>query len=178
MTTLLAWIGLIVALGAGFYAWKLSHELDTARTRLDRYNKALFDVNDEVRNLRAQLAERTGMLQVEIMRRTGTPAFTPEMTVHEAHLLHPQAAEVLAGFHLGGCSSCAVEDEDTLAMVCSQSGVPVEQVVASLNVLLGDAVYRPGANGNGSNGGNGYAGNGNKPYVPAPVKLPNVEFEI
>lgn len=175
MATVIAWIGLIGAVAALAYAWKLSHELETARRRLDRYNKALFDVNDEVRELREKLAESTARLGVEVMHRTGTPAFTPDMTVRQTQMLHPQAGEVLAAFHLGGCSSCAVEPDDTLAAVCAQSGVEAAQVLVNLNALLG-TVQVNGVNGDGVNGDgvNGHA----QPFTPSPVKLPNVEFEF
>lgn len=187
MTTLVAWLALLLALGAAGFAWKLNQELETVRRRLDRYNKALFDANDEIRALRTALHENTAALRVEIMHRTNTPAFTPQMTVREAQLLHPQAAEVLAGFHMGGCSSCAVEDGDTLATVCAQSGIPAQQVIDTLNLLLGEHApgratgHHPHGAANGSNNGNG-TDNGHTPprgpFVPQPVKLPNVEFDI
>ncbi|MEX1019962.1 MAG: hypothetical protein WDZ49_09905 [Litorilinea sp.] len=187
MSTVIAWLGFLLAIGAAGFAWKLNQELETTRRRLDRYNKALFDVNDEVRQLRATLAESNAALRVELMHRTGTPAFTSEMTVREVQLMHPQAGEVLGAFHLGGCSSCAVEPDDTLATVCAQSGVPTAQVLNNLNLLLGDFAGQAmpangtAANGTGSNGaGNTHAAKSaqHQPFIPQPVKLPNVEFDI
>jgi hypothetical protein len=71
------------------------------------------------------------------------------MSVREVIALHPQAQEVLAGFHLGGCSSCAVDPDASLADVCRQSGVDVGLVLANLNNLDGER----------------------------PVRLPNITFE-
>jgi heterodisulfide reductase subunit B len=157
MTGVIAWVALLVGLALAAYVWKLQQELNTASRRLDRYNRALFDANDEVRRLREELNEATASLRVEILQRTGSISFRPEMTVRETEFLHPQAQQVLAAFHLGGCSSCAVEPDDTLTKVCSESGVDVNLVVANLNRLVGDL------QGNGA--------------VPQPVKLPNVELE-
>ena len=42
MATVLSIVALVVALLAMAYAWKLNRELDTARGRLDRYNRALL----------------------------------------------------------------------------------------------------------------------------------------
>lgn len=161
MTTLVAWIALVVALLAVGYAWKLSLELATATRRLDRYNRALFDANDELRRLREQMEEETARLRVELRRRDGA-AYTPEMTVREALLLHPQAEEVLAGFHLGGCSHCAVEPNDTLAQVCAQHDIPVERLVSQLNMLLSASAASGAANGS----------------ELQRVKLPNVALEF
>jgi hypothetical protein len=179
MATWIAGIALLAGLAALAYAWKLSQELETARGRLDRYNRALFDVNDELRALREQTAENHATLWAELLHRTGTPAFDPNMTVRQAQKLHPQAGEVLAGFHLGGCSSCAVEPDETLATVCAQSGAPVEQVIGNLNLLLG-----PAGNGMQNTGEtgvavpNGAAAHRSPPYTPTPVKLPNMEVDF
>jgi hypothetical protein len=102
----------------------------------------------------------TARLRVEMMQRTGAARFTPEMTVREALLLHPQAQQILAGFHLGGCSSCAVEPDETLAALCASRGINETELLANLNQLLG---ARGEQNGVGS-------------YRM--VKVPNVQLEI
>lgn len=157
------WVGvvaLVVGLAAIGYAWKLSGELATAERRLDRYNKALFDANDEIRRLREEMSEGMARLHVEVMAGAHAAAFRPETTVREAQLLHGQAVEVLAGFHLGGCSHCAVEPDETLAQVCAAHGVDEELLLVNLNALLAN-------------------GNGEMPHGEAAsrVKLPNVAVE-
>ncbi len=162
MTTALSLAGLALAAVALIYAWKLSHELATANRRLDRYNRALFDADEQIRRLREDLAASSARLHVELMQRTGGLEFAPHMTVREAQQIHPQVQQVLAGFHLGGCSSCAVEPDDTLAEICSDHGVDPAVLLATLNGLLA------GVNGNGANGA----------AVPQWVKIPNVTLEI
>jgi hybrid cluster-associated redox disulfide protein len=162
MITIVAWIALVVALLAIAYAWKLSHEVATVTRRLDRYNKALFDANDELRRLREQMVEETTRLRVDLRRQSsaqsGGSVFTPEMTVRETLMLHPQAEQVLTGFHLGGCSHCAVEPDETLAQACAQHGVDVQALMGNLNML----VQTPAAAGAG----------------PQLIKLPNVALEL
>lgn len=158
MGTIISWLALLMSLAAVAYAWKLQQELQTATRRLDRYNRALFTANDELRQLREALHETKAQLRVEIMQgHQGTPAFTPTMTVREAQLLHGQAAQILAGFHLGGCQSCAVEPDATLAQICRDQGRDLPQLLATLNGLWQDRPDQPGD-------------------VVQPLKLPNVEL--
>lgn len=154
---MVSWVALVVGLAAIGYAWKLSSELATAQRRLDRYNKALFEANDEIRRLREEMAEGLARLRVEMMTGSGELRFRPDMTVREAQMLHGQAEEVLAGFHLGGCSHCAVEPGDTLAQVCAMHGVDEQALLANLNALLEN-------------------GNGQELNVMR-VKAPNVEVD-
>ena len=159
MGTGISWLALMIGGIALAYAWKLQQELNTATRRLDRYNRALFDANDEMRQLREELVATGAKLRVELQQRTGTIAFQPEMTVREAQLLHPQAQQILAGFHLGGCSSCAVEPDETLATVAANSGLELDVLLKNLNLL----VERGHAQRNGA---------------PQPVKIPNVELSL
>jgi hypothetical protein len=60
-----------------------------------------------------------------------------------------------------------VEPDEKLGNACAQSGVPVDEVVGTLNVLLGNhAQHAPGSNGH------------SRPFVPQTVKLPNVEVDF
>jgi hypothetical protein len=159
MGTVISWLALIIGGIALAYAWKLQQELNTATRRLDRYNRALFDANDEMRRLREELVATGAKLRVELQQRTGTIAFQPEMTVREAQLLHPQAQQILAGFHLGGCSSCAVEPDETLATVAANSGLELDVLLKNLNLLV-------------------ERGYGQRNGAIQPVKIPNVELSL
>lgn len=66
------------------------------------------------------------------------PEFKAEMTVGEAMATHPDAALVFSSYHLGGCSHCAINELETIEQVCMGYGVPVEQLLESLNNLLDD----------------------------------------
>jgi len=62
--------------------------------------------------------------------------FRPDMTVGEAMQVHPEVALVFSSYHLGGCSHCAINEMETIEQVCMGYGVPVEQLLDSLNNLL------------------------------------------
>lgn len=161
MSTVIAWIAVIGALVALGWAWRLSHALATATRRLDRYNRALFEAKDEIRQLQEQMQEEMAQLRVALRRRPGedSSVFVPEMTVREVLMMHPQTEQVLASFHLGGCDHCAVEPDDTLAEACAQHGVEQETLLANLNQLVRGGGPTDGA-------------------ALQPVKLPNVALEL
>ncbi len=68
---------------------------------------------------------------------TETRRFTKDMTVGDALALHPEAGMVFASYHLGGCSHCAVGEDEVLSDVCMSYGIPVEDFLADLNSLNG-----------------------------------------
>jgi hybrid cluster-associated redox disulfide protein len=154
----IATVGIVLALLALAYAWRLQQELHVATRRLDRYNRALFDAQNELRRLREETTTALATLRVAIKRATGGARFEPQMTIREAQLLHPQTQQVLAGFHLGGCSSCAVAPEDTLVGACTEHGIDVNAVLHNLNLLLSEE------EGGGAN--------------VQPVKIPNMELKF
>jgi hypothetical protein len=57
------------------------------------------------------------------------------MTIAEIYAMHPRAAEVLAGFHLGGCSSCAVSPDETLAGAARQNNLNLDMMLGALRQL-------------------------------------------
>lgn len=161
MATIVAVVALAVAAVAVGFAWKLNNDLATVTRRLDRYNKALFDANDEIRRLREGVEEDVAQLRVAVRQHGGAFTFAPDMTVREVLLAHPQAEQVLASFHLGGCSHCAVEPGDRLQDACKEHGVDLQTLVGNLNLLTQ---------------GRQQAGEGNG--APQLVKLPNVALEF
>jgi hypothetical protein len=76
MATVFSLVALLAAAVALLYAWRLHIELDRAAARLDRYNKALFDAGEDLRQLRLrvdQLADAAGGLDTRAPR---TPNIT------------------------------------------------------------------------------------------------------
>lgn len=67
-----------------------------------------------------------------------TKRFTPDMTVGQALQLHPEAGLVFASYHLGGCSHCSINEYETLQQVCMGYGIPLDQLLDSLNNLFDD----------------------------------------
>lgn len=70
-------VALLAALVALAYAWRLHTELDRAAARLDRYNKALFDAGEELRQLRERLDHLVSGGSIQ----EGTAPRTPNITL-------------------------------------------------------------------------------------------------
>jgi outer membrane murein-binding lipoprotein Lpp len=129
------WIELVMLVAVGLTAlWafrrttSLEKEIDYVRRRAnDQIDELAEDVErlrGEVRRLR--VAVRTG----------GSLRFTPDLRVDELADVHPDAPAVLASFHIGGCQSCAVAGDTTLAAAVQEKGANLDQVLAALNALL------------------------------------------
>ncbi|MEE2886484.1 MAG: hypothetical protein VX951_03535 [Planctomycetota bacterium] len=59
--------------------------------------------------------------------------FTPETTMSEAMSKDPNLPVILMKFHIGGCNMCGFEDDDTIAKVAEDNGVPVDRLLTALN---------------------------------------------
>ncbi len=108
--------------------------------------KRLSEANAKVAELRSQLTDVDGKTRQELLelklamrRQAGESSFTPEMTIAEAMAVHPKVVEVLAGFHLGGCSQCAVSDVDTIEGACQSYGIDQKALMSALNGLVSGA---------------------------------------
>ncbi len=62
--------------------------------------------------------------------------FVKEMTVGDAMRLHADAWQIFAGYHLGGCSHCGINEMETIEQVCMGYGIPVDRLVEDLNTLF------------------------------------------
>ncbi len=70
------------------------------------------------------------------MAMTKTAGFTKATTVGQAYQLHQDAKFVFASYHLGGCTSCAVDEAQTLEQVSVLYGIALDPFLSDLNALL------------------------------------------
>ena len=63
------------------------------------------------------------------------PRFHADMTVGEAIQIDTRVREILAAFHLGGCSSCGISEIETIRQVTVGYGVDTEMLLQSMNDL-------------------------------------------
>ena len=59
--------------------------------------------------------------------------FTTDTTMREAMERDPNLPVVMMGFHIGGCSLCGFEPDDTISKVAEDNGVPVERLLGAMN---------------------------------------------
>ncbi len=59
--------------------------------------------------------------------------FTPETLMRDAMSQAPNLPVVLMRFHIGGCDMCGFENDDTVAKVAEDNGVPLDRLLAAMN---------------------------------------------
>lgn len=59
--------------------------------------------------------------------------FAPDTIMADAMAADPNLPVTLMGFHIGGCSLCGFEPDDTIAKVAEDNGVPLERLLAAMN---------------------------------------------
>jgi hypothetical protein len=122
----------VAALGWGYYQYLQVRQL---AERLDNTRNSHYRFSDQVRETEEGLENEIRTLKAQLRARNGGPAFTAETTIGEAVAIDPRVSQVLGGFHIGGCDSCAVSDTDTLAYAAAGNGQEIERVLAALNKL-------------------------------------------
>lgn len=141
----------VVALLAAFLAVRRAGSL---QERLDSANSTVFELRGALNELDERLGQQLLDLQLNLRQQAGEAIFRPDMTIAEALAVHPKVNEVLADFHLGGCSQCAVSDVDTIQGACQTYGLDEKALMAALNSLIG--------------GGS----------ASGPIKIPNVKLNF
>ena len=62
--------------------------------------------------------------------------FNKDMTIGDAMAIHPRVREVFAGYHLGGCAHCVINEFETIEQVTGGYGVPLEPFLETLESLV------------------------------------------
>jgi hybrid cluster-associated redox disulfide protein len=125
----------LVAFVALLFAWRGARRANYLQERLDATNNRYLTVVSRLRELEETSQRELMDLKVELKRQAGLLKFEPQMTIGEITEMHPRAVEVLAGFHLGGCSSCAVSPAQTLSSAAQQYNINLDRLLGSLRRL-------------------------------------------
>jgi hybrid cluster-associated redox disulfide protein len=130
---LAALIVAVVALVGAYLATRRSGALEQ---QLARVSRSLDELRLELREEQDKSEGQLRDLRMEMRRRAGELSFTPSMTIKEAMEVHPRVGEVLASYHLGGCSQCAVSDVDTIEGACRTYGIDQPALMGALSHLI------------------------------------------
>ena len=127
---------LIVAVLALVGALVAAFRAAAVQERLERTNGELRELRGATSHRLEELESAVNDLRLQARREAGQPIFDSRMTIAAAMDVHPRVAEVLADFHLGGCSHCAVSDVDTIEGACQTYGVDQAALMNALNGLV------------------------------------------
>lgn len=132
------YVALLVGAVALLWAWRCSRAVKDLRERNERLGSRLNDLRLEMHRADEARQRTIAQLRFELMRQSGDLKVTGDMTVDAVTASHPQAAAVLAGFHIGGCASCAVDGSARLEEAVAENGGQLEPVLVALNILLAE----------------------------------------
>ncbi len=155
------YIALVLGLIGIFMAWNANRKNKELRERIAQTNSRIYNMRREVQEAQEKAEQERMTLKFENLKLQGNLKVTHETKIGEVMAMHPQAQQVLAGFHLGGCSSCLVDDKQSLAEAAVVNGRELEPMLLALNTL----VTENGAEGNGT-------------VSPESFKAPNIQLHI
>jgi hypothetical protein len=149
---LLALVGIVMA-------WLANRKNNDLKERLAQANSRVYSLRREIQEKQEKFEQDLLSLKFDVLKAQGNLKVTPETRIGEISRMHPQAMQVLAGFHLGGCSSCSVDDRQSLAEAAGTNGRELEPILVALNTLVSE------------NNGQG--------QVPAErLKVPNIQLHL
>jgi hybrid cluster-associated redox disulfide protein len=132
-------IALIIAALAVIVAFFALRRVGTLAERIDRATGSISELRSALNDTNEKLNSQLTDVRLEQRRQAGETIFTPKMTIAEAMQVHPKVGEVLASFHLAGCSHCAVSDVDTIEGACQTYGIDQAALMNALDELAGGA---------------------------------------
>jgi hypothetical protein len=132
------YVSLGIALVAVFMAWQANRKNKYLTERIGQLNSRIFKTRQELLEAQEKTRHDLTALRIELLKSQGTFKVTGDMPVEEVLMIHPLADQVLGSFHIGGCSSCAVDGSQRLDLAVASSGQPLEPVLVALNRLLTD----------------------------------------
>ena len=150
------YIALVVGFVGLLMAWSANRKNKALNERIAQTNSRIYNLRRELQETLEQAEQERMALKFQILKLQGDLKVTPEMKIGEVTAIHPQASQILTGFHLGGCSSCYVDDKQSLAEAAAVNGRELEPILVALNNLV-------------ANGRNASA---------EPAKMPNIQLHI
>jgi TolA-binding protein len=156
----MAYVALGVGLIAILMAWQANRKNKELNERIAQTNSRIYNLRRENQEIQANTEQQLASLKFEILKLQGNLKITPETRIGELRLIHPQAPQLLAGFHLGGCASCSVDDTQSLAEAAAVNGRELQPILVALNTLVAES------------------GNGNSQVSPERLRTPNVQLHF
>lgn len=157
---LLTYIVLTIGLIGLLMAWRANAKNKDLQERIARTNSRVYDLRRELLEMQQTAQQETMGLRFQLLKLQGELKVTPDMKIGEIVALHPQAEQVLAGFHLGGCASCATDPGQSLSEAIGAYGRELEPILVALNTLIAEG------------------GNGHETVSPERLKTPNIQLQF
>jgi hypothetical protein len=136
---MLTYLALIIGLIGIFIAWRANRKNSELQERIAQVNSRIYNLRREMQESQEKAEQDLMALKFQLLKTQGELKVTPEMKMNEIVAIHPQAQQVLAGFHLGGCSSCSFDPHQSLGEVVAVNGRDIQPILVALNSLVADS---------------------------------------
>lgn len=130
------YIALIIGLVGFLVAWYAKRQQSELSERIAQVNSRVYQLRQTTQEGQEDLKQEVLKLRFELLKQKGQLYITEDMTLDEVALTHPQAMQVLAGFHIGGCMSCSVNGSQPLGQAISMNGRELGPILVALNNLV------------------------------------------
>lgn len=128
-------INALIALGALSIAMITFVKQRSLREALRDVQRRLYLAQARLNELESTMQKELQGLRALVRRQSGGAVFEPTMKIADAIAIDPRVRDVLAQFHLGGCSSCAINEEHTIEQAAMSYHVDREQLMSALTGL-------------------------------------------
>jgi hybrid cluster-associated redox disulfide protein len=113
------------------------------RDALRDAQRRLYLAQARLNELESTVQQERQALRSLMRRQSGGPLFEPSMRIADAIAIDSRVRDVLAQFHLGGCSSCAINEEHTIEQAATSYGVDIERLMAALPAFSAEQAPAP-----------------------------------
>jgi hybrid cluster-associated redox disulfide protein len=121
-----------VALGIGTITFFRQRSL---RDTLRETQRRLYLAQARLNELESTVQKDLQALRSLLRRQSGGPLLESSMKIADAIAIDPRIRDVFAQFHLGGCSSCAINEEHTIEQAAMSYGVDLDRLMAALTAF-------------------------------------------
>jgi hypothetical protein len=136
---MLTYIALAVGIIGIFMAWRTGRKNSEMQEKIAQVNSRVYKLRQEMQETQEKAEQELMTLRFQLLKAQGELKVTPEMKMSEIVAIHPQAEQVLAGFHLGGCSSCSFDLHQSLGEVTTVNGRDIQPILVALNGLVAES---------------------------------------
>lgn len=130
--SVLTFIALFAALAALGYAYLTQRKLTDLNQRFSRLSSHTYELSTQIEEMQQRMESQGKELRFEIRKAAGLVRFDPVTTIGEVQTNHPFGEQILASFHMGGCQSCAVSPDETIAGACQRLNVNESALLSAL----------------------------------------------
>jgi hybrid cluster-associated redox disulfide protein len=97
--------------------------------------RRLYLAQARLNELESTMQKELQVLRGLVRRSSGGPLVESTMKIADVLAIDSRSRDVFAQFHLGGCSSCAINEDQTIEQAAMSYGVDLKRLMAALTAL-------------------------------------------